>query len=35
MPTVCAIELFMMANVFDWSDVVDEEGIATKENRLW
>jgi hypothetical protein len=25
-------ELFMTANVFDCSDVVDE-GIATKENR--
>jgi hypothetical protein len=23
----------MTANVFDCSDVVDEEGIATKENR--
>jgi hypothetical protein len=27
------MELFMTANVFDCSDVVDEEGIATKENR--
>lgn len=26
------IELFMTANVFDCSDVVDEEGIGTKEN---
>lgn len=24
------MELFMTANVFDCSDVVDEEGIATK-----
>ncbi len=28
-------ELLMTVNVFDCSDVVDEEGIATKENRLW
>jgi hypothetical protein len=27
------MELFMTANVFDCSDVVDKEGIATKENR--
>jgi hypothetical protein len=27
------MELFMTANVFDCSDVVDEEGIATKEDR--
>jgi hypothetical protein len=27
------MELFMTANVFDCSDVVDEEGIAIKENR--
>ena len=27
------MELFMTANVFDCIDVVDEESIATKENR--
>lgn len=26
------MERFMTANVFDCSDVVDEEGITTKEN---
>lgn len=29
----CIMELFMTANVFNCSDVVDEEGIGTKANR--
>ncbi len=31
-PTVCVMELFMTSNVFDCSNIVGEEDIATKEN---
>ena len=31
-PTACAMELFMTANVSECGDLVREEGIVTEEN---